>query len=194
MEGTANVGFGFRTPILRNLEVVASYTFFEREYTLGAGYSFLESRAPIKGQIDFQYYTYKRVYYSPETGVTQARKNFLYAQIDFSAKPVLGLAAPVVNLGYDTDTERIGCGLGLDVGLSQKFSLIGEYFPRLWKKNYTDRQMFDTFAFGLKIQTWGHHFLFMLGNSTEIGTRRMMQGSNVEDLFLGITIQRLLEF
>ena len=101
---------------------------------------------------------------------------------------------PVVNLGYDTDRKRTGLGLGLDIAITPKYSLIGEYYPRLKKDGVEDGQMFDSFAVGLKVQTYGHHFLFHVGNNTEIGTRKLMAGSTANDLFFGFGIQRLLEF
>jgi hypothetical protein len=190
MESGANVGLGFRTCVLKNLEVIASYTFWEKEYVLGVGYALTSPGAWIKGQIDLQYFTYKRPQFDPFA----KHKSFAYFRLDLASKAIGNFVTPVINIGYDTDYRKVGLGVGIDLGLSEKFSLIGEYFPRLWKKDYADRQMVDSFAFGLKVQTWGHHFLFMLGNSTDVGTRRMMHGSNVKDLFLGIGIQRLLEF
>jgi hypothetical protein len=191
MESGANVSLGLRTRVLKNLEAIASYTILEREYVLGAGYALTSPGSWIKGQIDLQYFTFRRYYVDSDTIL---RKNYAYGRLDLSTKPFGGVITPVVNVGYDTEYKKVGLGVGIDIGLSEKFSLIGEYFPRLWEKDYIDKKMYNCFAFGLKVQTWGHHFLFMLGNSTDVGTRKMMHGSNYKDLFFGFGIQRLLEF
>jgi hypothetical protein len=167
--------------------------FSDNEYALAAGYAFTVPGLPLRGQIDAEIFTNKRFYFVAD-GVIQERKRFTAFRLDLASKPILEHLSPVVNVGYDTDRKKAGLGLGLDLAITPKYSLIGEYYPRLKKDENTDGPMFDSFAVGLKVQTYGHHFLFHVGNNTQIGTRRLMAGSAAKDLFFGFGIQRLLEF
>ena len=189
----AKVMLGFRVRLVKNVELVVSDQIRDNEYALAAGYAFSVPGLPVRGQVDAEFFTNKQFYFIMD-GVIQKRKGFAAYRLDLTSKAILKRLTPVVNIGYDTDRKRTGLGLGLDVAISPKYSLIGEYYPRLKKDGYEDGQMFDSFAVGLKVQTYGHHFLFHVGNNTEIGTRKLMAGSNVNDLFFGFGIQRLLEF
>jgi len=193
MSEGANARLGFRVRLVKNVEVVVSHVFRDNEYALAAGYAFSVPGLPVFGQVDAEVFTNKRYYFIMD-GVIQKRKRFAAFRFDLTSNAILKLLTPVVNLGYDTDRKRTGLGLGLDIAITPKYSLIGEYYPRLKKDGYEDGQMFDSFAVGLKVQTYGHHFLFHIGNNTEIGTRKLMAGSTVNDLFFGFGIQRLLEF
>ena len=193
MSGGANAGLGFRVRLFQNFELVASHVFNENEYGLAAGYAFKIPRLPVRGQMDAEVFTNKRIYFIGNS-IVQDRKRFASFRLDLAFKPILNRLSPVVNVGYDTDRKKTGLGLGLDLALTSKYSFIGEYYPRLNKNEKIDGLMYDSYAVGLKVQTYGHHFLFHIGNNTEIGTRKLMAGSAHKGLFFGFGIQRLLEF
>jgi hypothetical protein len=192
MDEGANAKVGFRIRPIKNFELVVSHVFRDNEYALGAGYAFPLPGLPIRGQVDAELFT-NRQYYTVPDGVELKRKQFSAFRLDLVSKAILNRLTPVVNLGYDTELKRTGLGLGLDFAITPKYSLIGEYYPRL-NKDGRDGLIYDSFAVGVKIQTYGHHFLFHIGNNTGIGTRKLMAGSAVNDKFFGFGIQRLLEF
>lgn len=97
-----------------------------------------------------------------------------------------------MNLAYDSKEEELGAGFGLAVdvfentGILQKVSVIGEYFPTT-SKSKNDK----AFAFGIRIETYGHHFDLILGNSSELSERRLMTGTAADiDLSFGFNIRR----
>jgi len=97
----------------------------------------------------------------------------------------------VINFGYDSYDDSFGMGLGLNIFLFKKMSFNVEFYPM----NDTEKTMSkNSFAFGFKILTYGHHFIFLVGNNYEMGPRRLMKGAGSNDLYLGFNIHRLLEF
>jgi hypothetical protein len=193
MNEGANAGLGFRIRLFENFELVVSHVFRDNEYAMAAGYAVSPSFLPVRMQVDAEIFSNKKYYFLRES-VALRRKSFAAFRIDLASKAILNRLTPVVNIGYDTELKRAGLGLGLDAAVSEKFSLIGEYYPRLKKSGPDDDLRHDSYAVGLKVQTYGHHFLFHVGNNTEIGTRRLMAGSASSDLYFGFGIQRLLEF
>jgi hypothetical protein len=192
----ANAGLGFRIRVFRNFELVASHVFGEErenENSLGIGYAFPVPGLPVRGQIDAEIFSNKR-YYTDPNGAFLRRKNFTAVRLDLASKAILNRLTPVVNIGYNSERKHAGFGLGLDVTITPKYSLIGEYYPRLQKTRDESLLIHDSFAIGLKVQTYGHHFLFHVGNNRGIGTRNLMEGAGVKTLFFGFGIQRLLEF
>jgi hypothetical protein len=193
MNEGANAILGFRTRLFENFELVVSHVFRDNVNAIAAGYAISPRFLPVRMQVDAEIFSNKKFYFLQES-VAFRRKTFAAFRLDLASRAILNHLTPVVNIGYDTELKRTGLGLGLDAAISGKFSLIGEYYPRLKKNGPDDELRYDSFAVGLKVQTYGHHFLFHVGNNTEIGTRRLMAGSASRDLFFGFGIQRLLEF
>jgi hypothetical protein len=200
MSEGANVGIGFRVRVAQKAEVFASHVIRAKEYSAGAGHAFDFPGLPLRGQVDLQYVTYSHFVVS-QAGASEKREHLFFGQLDLAAALHGGRLTPVANLGYDSETDRWGLGIGLNAGVFERLSLIAEYFPRL-----TDRNdgLADAVALGVKVQTYGHHFLFQLSNGTVIGTRRLMAGvprsiqtdtgTRNHPWMFGFGIQRLLEF
>jgi hypothetical protein len=187
----ANVGLGFRLCPVKNLEVSVRHTFLNKEYGIGTGYSFFPGIPGFRGQAGLELDTYKTFRF--EHGrLTDRRRNVWFGRLDVRG-PALGFLTPVVNVGYDSENRKTGFGLGLNAAVSKGFGLIGEYFPRVDRGSSEGSLSTDCFAVGLKIQTYGHHFLFQVGNSTDIGLQRMMRGAPTKNLMFGFGIQRLFE-
>lgn len=178
MDGGANVGISFRYSILEKFEFKISRTRLQKEYTTGLSYAYVISKV-LHGQADIQLFSLKPG--------TQVREKAFFYQLAVQSAPVLKKFTTVVNIGYDAYNEQAGLGLGVDVGILESLSIIGEYFPVLEGDDEV-----DCFAFGFRIQTYGHRFMFLLGNSRQIGTRRLMLGSDTRDLYFGFNIHRLL--
>lgn len=179
-----NVDLGVRYQFWPNTEASLSYGTDLREVVLGASYAVSAPGVPLRGQVDFQFFSF-------EPSPAADRENNFYGQISLQAGPFLERLAPVVNFGYDGNAEKTGLGLGLSVVVFRKLELTGEYFPLLYEEEIDERE--DCFALGLKINTSGHHFVMLFGNGIEIGPRRLMRGAFDRDLRVGFAIHRILE-
>ena len=120
------------------------------------------------------------------------REAVWFGRLDIQG-PSLWALTPVVNVGIDSDIRKTGLGFGVDCAVSGAVSLIGEFFPRADRNTWEGARSENCFAAGIQLKTYGHHFLFQVGNSTDIGLRRMMRGTANQDLKFGFGIQRLFE-
>jgi hypothetical protein len=191
MANGANVGLGIRLCPVKNVELSARHTFLNKEYGIGMGAAFFPGIPGFHAQAGVELVSYKMVRFE-HGGLTDQRRNVWFGRLDVQA-PALGFLTPVVNAGYDSDSRKTGFGIGFDCAASAHLSLIGEYFPRVDRNSREGKSLEDCFAAGVKIQTYGHHFLFQVGNSTDIGMRRMMRGAPTKNLMFGFGIQRLFE-
>ena len=178
MDMGANVRIGLRVALREKLELGVSHIRLQKEYVVGLRYAYVVPDR-LRSQAAVQFFSFK-------PGIEE-RKQGLFTQLTLQSTPVLKRVTPVVNFGYDSYEGSAGMGFGLDVGLLEHLSLIGEYFPVLGGDDEV-----DCFAFGLGLRTYGHRFMVLLGNSSEIGTRRLMLGTNARDLYFGFNIGRLL--
>lgn len=188
----ANIGLGIRYAILPKLEVNVSYTRIQKEYIIGASYAYYFPQVFMKTQIDIQFFTYEI------QGIEERRRNFFYG-LSLQSEPILNTITPVANIGYDGYNERFGFGIGVDIGFDislrpiRKMSIIGEYFPVV-QRDIIINGSENSFAAGLKFETYGHHFILLVGNNSQIGTRRLMLGAETNDLFFGFNIHRKWDF
>lgn len=186
----ANVNIGLRYAVLPRLELNAAYTTFENEYHLGVSYAHHCPQLYLKGQVDVQYFNFERA--------GERNGNFYYC-VAVQSYPLGKIFIPTVNFAYDGFNEKFGLGLGVDVGFDWSFgplqhiSFIGEYYPVLQAEESITRAE-NYFAGGLRLDTYGHHFMLQLSNGTEIGPRRQMLGAPTNDLYIGFNIHRILEF
>jgi hypothetical protein len=102
------------------------------------------------------------------------------------------------NLGYDGYYENTILGFGADMNLknpikwltfTENLSFLAEYYPTIEDIDGVTGK-YDSYAFGFKNQTFGHHFEVLLSNSTNMDPRTMALGSNSKDLHLGFNINR----
>ena len=194
----ANVDLGLRYLIWSKLEFNSSFTKYlaipsdtaQNEFTLGVSFANYLPKI-LRLQADIQFFTYEQEI------AKERRQNFFY-QLTVQSEPILKTFTPVINVAYDGRNKRVGFGAGLDAGFNisfgpiQRFSLIGEYFPVV-NRNNTMRDDKNSFATGIVFGTYGHHFMFMLGNSLEIGSRRLMLGAPKNSMYFGFNIQRHLD-
>jgi hypothetical protein len=193
-DGGANVGLMARLPIRSGFEIKAIRSRIPAEYVIDGSYSRHHTRIPLGCRLDAEYFRFRD--FTPVGGTV--RKNGFFGQLALQTDPLFGRAQPCLNLGYDSFFGRAGLGLGLTVEISKKLSVLGEYYP-VWNRDNATNARGETgpencFAYGIKAQTYGHHFFLMVGNSVAIGTRRLMEGTADNKLFFGFNIQRRLEF
>ncbi len=102
------------------------------------------------------------------------------------------------NVGYDAYYEHRTMGVGLDLNMANKIpwltytenmSLLAEYYPQIDKVDEVSGKN-DSYAFGLKFQTFAHHFELLLTNATNMDPRTMALGTDNTDLHFGFNINR----
>ena len=185
----ANVHVGLRYAVLPRLEIKAAYTTFEKEYALGASYGYHLSQLYFKGQLDVQYFNFER------SG--ERNGNFLFGAA-LQSYPLGNIVIPTINVAYDGFNEKFGMGIGIDIGFDWSFgplehiSFIGEYYPILQAEEAITRDE-NYFAAGVRLDTYGHHFMLQVGNGSEIGPRRLMLGAPNNDIHIGFNIHRILQ-
>jgi len=183
-----NMGLGLRYAV-SGIQLSAERLRSRREYILGIGYGHAIPGTPIRGQLDIQYFRYE-VFNLDISGVD--KENGVFGLLSLQTEPILNRITPMVNLGYDSDEEEFGAGFGLAVivieliGTVQKISIIGEYFAT----SYGDVDR--SFTFGIRAETYGHHFDIILGNGSEMSPKRLMAGTIPADtdLRFGFNIKR----
>jgi hypothetical protein len=188
----ANVSLGLKYWVLDGFEAKVSYTRSEKEYGLGAAYSRRFPGFSLRSRIDVEFFSYEEL-------SREERAQNIFSQLVLQTEFVEDRIKPVLTAGYDGYNERIGFAVGLSAivleggYLFEEVTLIGEYFPLLRDDegvSYLGEK--NCFAAGIGLKTWGHQFMLLVGNTSEIGTRRLMLGSNADDLFLGFNVRRLL--
>lgn len=189
----ADVSLGLRYLLWSTFEVNTSFTRHENENTLGLSYAVLIPM--FKGQIDAQLFSYKHnnVETKKEERITNG-----FALLSLQTDPIMKAITPTVNIGYDAENKEIGAGIGLaiivlkDMGIMQKLALLGEYYPT--KLENSD----NCYCFGIRVETYGHNFDFILGNNSNLGVRRLMLGNpkivGVDSgLYFGFNLKRLID-
>jgi hypothetical protein len=192
MDIGANVGIGIRYQVLPKAEFNISRYRNQKELTFGVSYALIFSDVPIQSQIDVQYFRYKEFNFVTNS---EENQNGVFGLLSLRTDPILNRFTTVVNLGYNSDNEEFGAGIGLAfmvleyMGLLQRLSIVGEYYP-ITEESLEDR----SFAFGIRVETYGHHFDFILHNNSEIGVKRLMAGTLPEtNLRFGFNIKRRID-
>lgn len=185
----ANVGLNLDYILWSKLELSVSRIRNRSEIILGTGYSYFIPAISIQGQVDVQFFRYDE--FNFESNDIE-KKNGILGLISLQSRPILKRISPAINIGYDSQEKELGAGIGAAVTLFeflstiQKVMVIGEYFPTtIGSEN--DR----SYAFGVRIETYGHDFDFVLGNNSELGTRHLMSGTTKgSNLRFGFNIKR----
>ena len=102
------------------------------------------------------------------------------------------------NFGYDAFYEHNIAGIGADLNVNNfipyltftsKISLLAEYYPQVDKVEGISGK-YDAYAYGLKFQTFGHHFELLATNSSNMDARTMSLGTNSDEVHFGFNISR----
>jgi hypothetical protein len=189
MDGGANVGLTLRGPVWRKLEVSSSYVMDFSKWLVDLSYTVVLPDSLLRAKAEVELFSFEQ---SPVSG----RETALFYQAALQTAPLPGGISPVLNVGYDAHTGRGGLGFGARVNVLENLSLQGEYYPIISRDDDDPDSPLgpeNAFAFGLELQTYGHHFVLMVGNSTDIGARCRMLGAYSNDLRFGFNIQRLFD-
>jgi len=96
---------------------------------------------------------------------------------------------PVFNYAYDGYRDQSGPALGVEIGVADKISVLGEYFPITGDENDSRK---NCFLVGARYSTWGHQFMLGLSNSQGIGTIGQLSGAPTNDISFALSIRRIL--
>jgi hypothetical protein len=184
----ANTGFTLRRNILYNAELKAGYVSAVKRVEAGASWRPTPNGFPAAVQLDVAYadfrnpVTYKRV------------RNLLYllsAQNNIHSER----AIITLNAGYDGYFDRFVNGWGASLRILENLWLVGEYYP-VWDRNSAAPKLRrylgdrDVYVVGIKLDTYGHHFMFSLSNGEALDPASQSLGTDNSDLRLGFVIQR----
>ena len=186
----ANVSLGLRYAVLPRVELKTSYTRLQREYTVGASYAYHMPRY-LRTQLGVQFFDF-------QPAADAERLQNLFYSLSVQTEPIADFIMPVVNVGYDGYNEKFGVGVGVRVGVAlnirllERVSFLGEYYPVIDREEGVHGDK-NCFVAGIGLETYGHHFMFMVGNNFQMNARHLMLGAETNDLYFGANIQRVID-
>jgi hypothetical protein len=188
----ANVNFYLRYMIWPKLEIGTGWTFLPKEYTFHAAYSYFVPGLFLRTQAYIQFFGTQTTF-----GDASSWKNNGLYQINLQSEPIVGRILPTINFIYDGLAAKFGIGTGMDIVVAENWDIVGEYFPVVGTREndpYDGGPLVNCFSIGLKKSTPGHHFMFSVSNSTDLGVRHLMHGASNNNIYFGFNIQRLVSF
>ena len=181
--GGAAVNAGVSGKVWENMGLSLDYFTPNDEIDFGASYS-----VPITGRSIAAYGTIH--FFNFKENVSRDRlSNALYA----AAITVRLLPARLWftgNLGYDGYALVLAPSAGLLLRASEILDVTAEYCFAHDESLFSE----NSFAFGVKFNTWRHQFRVMFSNSLGNGGRNFMGGARDNRLRPGFSIQRLFDF
>ena len=178
MDNGANVRIGLRYFFGDDLDLGVTHTRLGHRNTVSAGWNTVVSSLNTEFGVLAGYTSFKP---SP----IEDREGGIIATFTASTWLLQNRLRPVLNYAIDGSSEYNGPGLGLEFAATEKFSIIGEYFP-----SAVDN-MNASFSAGGRYSTWGHQFMLGLSNSSLIGARELIAGAATNDLSVALSIRRV---
>jgi len=174
------------------LLVDANFTTDARELSFGAGYAVIPKTFLVNL---LAYAQLSSDQYWDTTINDLSRKGDLYLQMVAQTKPFLFKRLLLtVALGYDLNENKPGLATGFEVVIRDNVGIIGELAPVTIKKVDNINFGNPSYSIGARVSTFGHQFIFFVGNATGIGPRKFLYGSGDYHLRLGFEIKRLFNF
>lgn len=186
----ANVGIGLRYCPITGLEFEGSYVRDGRDGSISVSYSYF---SPVLGiLLGTEFFNYES--FDPKKGAEQSHSN-IFLVLSAQTVPLYNKRIILTsNFGFNGEDKKLNAAIGLNVVIIkmnmtlQRILLITEYFPT---KSREESERY--YSAGIRLETYGHHFDFMVSNGSSIGVRRMMQGTDRKDgIYLGFNIKRLI--
>jgi hypothetical protein len=185
----ADIRLGYSGCVWDHLLLYGTYANAQTEFQFGARYSILPEDFFLRGALDVSYFNYEPLFNTP-------RKQSVFFLGSIQTVRIAKIFTFNANLGYDNFNKAFGGALGIDAKILPALFLYAEYGqnmagpadnPEIKKQGFA--------AFGFKIETMGHHFMFVVQNDTQEGMRRMMLGTQTSytNWYFGFTIQRLFD-
>jgi hypothetical protein len=197
IDSGANINLGVNYAITEDISAGIARTRFDRIVELSGTYEIrtaeespwrLALRGGVEGRDNFHQD------YSP---FLQLAGSFDYRRFRLNAVPMM-----IFNSRRDELLEfnrarainpesnhTFALGLGTDIALSRRLSLIGEYVPRLAGFGGLDERR-DHMAAGLVVRTWGHVFTILVGSSRDFTPATYGVNALDRSLSLGFNLYR----
>jgi hypothetical protein len=127
------------------------------------------------------------------------RESDWFGLLSVQTNPLMKRIYPVLNIGYDHRTEFTGAGAGLSIEVVKWLHVQAEFgMTSNNDEGFSDKSV----SFGVKLLTFGHHFLLFVSNNQTAGSQAMMggtgpfiiNGKEEKKLVFGFNIFRIFEF
>ncbi|MEI7640163.1 MAG: DUF5777 family beta-barrel protein [bacterium] len=183
----ASFNLNLRYMIWNGLEIKTGYNTIADEKNVGLSWV---AKAPSQGlslQADVLYYNY-----DDRLIRNQMASNFLYLLSAQSVPLIWDRFSVAVNAGYDGYFSEFVMGLGVSAMIVDNVTLVGEYYPLA--NDIMEKGKIACYGFGLRYSTYGHQFMLKFGNSTQMEPRELMLGTTTNDMYVGISMMRFVDF
>jgi hypothetical protein len=189
IDNGANVALCYRQAIMYGAEAKIGIIRENKEYFIDGSWHFTKQDFPVQSQVNLEYFSYKD-FMNPDK-----RHNNILLLVAAQNKPLYDRFYLNANLGYNSEAKALGFGIGAGLKVINSLTVLGEYYPDTKNDKpaddlYNSLRKYDTFSFGVKLDTYGHQFMFMLGNNEDMNMRQIVHGSATKDLKLGFNVQR----
>lgn len=184
-----NMHFILKYAIWDNLLIGVDHTKNESAYGLGIEYAY--DFDFIKAGVRFNGFSLDR------PGLDDRQQSY-FVNTSWQTPNYFEHLRLTANVGYDGYYKHSVLGLGTDINVNnfmpyltftEEVSLLAEYYPQIDKVDEVSGKN-DVYAFGIKFQTFGHHFEILLTNATSMDARSMALGTDSDDLHFGFNINR----
>lgn len=185
-----NMHFTFKYAILDNLVIGVDHTRDQSAYGFGIEYA--------KDLVEYGSLGIRLNEFNINDVKFDDRQQSYFVNLAYQTPNYLDHIRFTANAGYDGYYEHNTLGLGIDVNMknniawltfTENLSLLAEYYPQVDKVDEISGTN-DSYAFGIKFQTFKHHFEILLTNASNMDPRTMALGTNSEDLHFGFNINR----
>jgi hypothetical protein len=183
IDNGANVKLGVRYMATDNISAGVSYISEKMEKTAELSYTFNFEKNGFNAKIE-------AAYINDREAPGEPLKSKPFGLVSFQTVPFMNKMFVVI-VDYGSESGHSGLGTGILYNISEHNCLLAEYYPVInqYKSNTT-----SCYSFGYKHDTYGHQFIFRVGNSSQIGARDLMQGTNSGNLYAGVDVMRLFAF
>jgi hypothetical protein len=186
----ANFNIGLRYMIWNGIEVNTAYDTSKDEKNIGASYAMKFPQLFFNAQAGLQFFDYE----DPARG--QQARNFFYS---FCAQTVPLLDdrfTAAIDLAWDGYLNAFRTGIGVNFEVIKNLSISFEYYPIIQgdEEESAGPEVSGVYGFGIKYATYGHQFMLKFGNSPEIEAKQLVQGVTSQDIYVGFSIMRLIDF
>lgn len=183
-----NMYLSLKFALLDNLVVGVDHTKDKSVYGVGLEYSYDFSYLKVGARVNG---------YRFEKAFEEYSKSYM-GNLSVQSMNIFDHLILTANVGYDNYYKYTFTGFGVDLNannflpfltFTEKISLLAEYYPQVDKITDVSGKN-ESYAVGVKFQTYGHHFELMLSNATSLEPRTMGLGTDSEDLHFGFNINR----
>ncbi len=202
LKNGATLNLALRYMVWNGIEAKAAYDSLADEKNIGLSYARKFPELFFSAQADLQFFSYD------DPGRFQTAKNFFYL-ISLQSVPLVDNRFTIaVDAGYDGYFDTTRFALGISAEVIKDVALVFEYYPQPPALSAGDGDgdedgggaavsgpaVNGCYSIGIKYATYGHQFMLKFGNSTAMETRTLMQGTTSENIYVGISIMRLVDF